>query len=191
LICKAGPVNATTRHNYIRNEIFEICQEVGAPASKEKTLGRLVGPRNDTNDGVMDEDSADRPADVMIDNWLIGEAVLVDVSVCDAHMHQSVSPADFKAVSTFNIAANRKIDKYKNRVRALGHHFLPFVVGSLGGFCPDATKVLSFLAAKWELKFNTPATHAMALLRRRISLALQKSQASQIIDRGHLAGILA
>jgi hypothetical protein len=70
LICKAGPVNATTRHNHIRNEIFEICQEVGAPASKEKTLGRLVGPRNDANDGVMDEDSADRPADVMIDNWL-------------------------------------------------------------------------------------------------------------------------
>jgi len=191
LICKAGPVTATTRHNLIRNAIFEICQEVGAPASKEKTLGRLVGPRNDHNDGVVDADSEERPADVLIDNWLFGEAALVDVSVCDAHKHQSVIPEDFKAVATFNLAANKKIDNYKNRVRALGHHFLPFVVGSLGGFCPDAVRVLSFLAAKWELKFNVPASHAVGLLRRRIALVLQKSQASQLIDRGHLAEIMA
>ena len=154
-------------------------------------MGRLAGPRNEHKDGVLDEASADRPADVLISNWLFGEGALVDVSVCDAHLHQSVAPADFKAQSTFNITANKKIDKYKNRVRAIGHHFFPFVVGSLGGFCPDAVKVLSFLAAKWELKFNTHVTYAMSLLRRRISLAVQKSQASQIIDRGHLAGILA
>ena len=48
-----------------------------------------------------------------------------------------------------------------------------------------------FLAAKWELKFNTPASHAMTLLRRRLSLVLQKCQAAQLLDRGLLAEILA
>ncbi len=90
LIFKAGPVNATTRHNIIRNEISEICQVDGAPASKERSPDRLLGPRNETNNGDIDEESAERPVDVMIENWLFGEAAFVNVSVCDAHEHQSM-----------------------------------------------------------------------------------------------------
>ena len=124
LICKAGPVNATTRHNVIRDEIYAICLEVNAAATKEKALGRLSGGRSDTNDGVLDHASEDRPADVMIENWLMGEAVLVDVSICNAHSHESVSAAAFNAKATFNIASNKKKDKYLNRVRALGRLLL-------------------------------------------------------------------
>ena len=64
-------------------------------------------------------------------------------------------------------------------------------MGSLGGFCPDAVQVLNFLSQKWELKFNTRASHALSLLRRRFALVLQKCQAAQIIDRGILAEVLA
>jgi hypothetical protein len=48
---------------------------------------------------------------------------------------------------------------------------------------------LSF-AEKWGLTFNKPVNYAMALLSRRVSLSLFKIQASQLIDRGHEAGVL-
>jgi hypothetical protein len=187
LFCKSGLVNHITRHNYVRDTLYEIAQEAGFTVSKEKALGRLRTPLADILDNAMLRGN-DRPADVMIDNYLNGEAVLIDVTVCDSLKHISV--AKFDPSATFHQAANRKKDDYKNRVRALGHHFLPFVVGSLGGFCPDARHVLSFLAEKWGLTFNKPVNYAMTLLFRRVSLALFKIQASQLIDRGHVAGIL-
>ena len=191
LICKAGPVNIVTRHNRIRDTIYDICQEVNAEASKEQAFGRLTSALSASNDGVLDENEADRPADVKIENWLQGAAVIVDVSICNAHLHESVAVETFDPKATFHLAANRKNDRSKNQVRALGLHFLPFVMGSLGGFCPDAVQVLNFLSQKWELKFNTRASHALSLLRRRFALVLQKCQAAQIIDRGILAEVLA
>jgi hypothetical protein len=90
LILKAGPVDATTRHNIIRNEISEICQVDGAPASKERSLDRLLGPRNETNNnGVVDEESAERPVDMIIDNWLLVRQQL-SMFQPDAHEHQSM-----------------------------------------------------------------------------------------------------
>ncbi len=110
LIFKAGPINATTRRNIIRNEISEICQVDGAPASKERSPDRLLGPRNETNNGDVDDESAERPVDVMIDNWLlVRQRLSMFQSVMRTSINQCVAPEDFKAAYTFNIATNREI----------------------------------------------------------------------------------
>ena len=141
---------------------------------------------------VEDEavDTSLRRADVLFHNWDIGASALIDVAVCNSLQQQTMPHTNFKAMTPFYQAANRKIADYKDRVRALGHHFFPFVVGSLGGFCHDAVKVLQFLAAKLELTNGRPTQQSMAILRRRISCVVQKYQASAIMDRGQLADIM-
>ena len=191
VICKSGPVNLIGRHDALRDHICATSKKLGLKTTREPVICEIqasieVQARNQTQDDEVD--ASRTRADVLIQNWDFEGAALIDVTVCNSLKQQSMR--DFKAIATFHQAANKKITKYKNRVRALGHHFFPFVVGTLGGFCPDAIKVLEFLSKKWELQFDIPAERAMMILRRQISGLMQKSLASQILDRGVLAEIM-
>ena len=71
--------------------------------------------------------------------------------------------------------------KYLEKCNLEGVRFLPFVVGSLGGFGDGAELILQHLASRKATKENLEYGVALERLRIKINIAVQKSQANAIL----------
>ena len=71
--------------------------------------------------------------------------------------------------------------KYLSNCLAEGVVFLPFVVGSMGGFGEEAELVLQYIASRKAIKEDIDFGVALERLRIRLSIVVQKCQAAAII----------
>ena len=73
--------------------------------------------------------------------------------------------------------------KYLEQSLSEGVRFIPFVVGSHGGFGEGAELILQHLASRKAIKENLDYSIALERLRIKFSIAVQKAQASAILSK--------
>ena len=140
----------------------------------------------------------ERPGDVVVSNF-DGEKLFVDVVVGQstdfyapflegaAIISESISIGKLdNYISSLNKIMYDQKEKIKNfkyleKCNLEGVRFLPFVVGSLGGFGDGAELILQHLASRKATKENLEYGVALERLRIKINIAVQKSQANAIL----------
>ena len=85
-----------TRHNRIRDTIFELCQRacLGAQLEAGSSLGH--------------EKRQTRPADILVPNWELGQPAAVDLSITSLLCHENIQVACVMTGSAALQAKKRK-----------------------------------------------------------------------------------
>jgi hypothetical protein len=122
-----------------------------------------------------------RPADILLDWHEFVRKTCVDVTV--------VSPIKAFMSENFIVgkdakrAEDEKHSKHADACHASGFDFLPFSVDVFGVFAPEAKKLLLNIASILEVAKGYPKSLARNITFRRISFAIHRGVARQLVDR--------
>ena len=109
LTCRKGP-DVVTRHNTIRDTVFELCQRACLEAQLE--AGSSLGH----------EERQIRPADILVPNWELGQPAAIDFSITSPLCHENIQVASVMTWSAALWAEKRKpntrlgIDPFGGRI---------------------------------------------------------------------------
>ena len=157
------------RHNRIRDIVFNEAQHASLDPMKEMP-GLLPG-------------SQARPADVFIPNWVDGRKIAFDVSVVSPTQDAIVTRASDVTGAAIEMRKADKNRKNFDQCRAQGIFFQPLVVETFGGWDKDALTFLKKIAGqgarRWGKKHSLEVKHFF----QRLSVALQRGNATLLISR--------
>ena len=171
----AGGGDLTARHNGVRDLVGRLAKEAQLSVETEKPHMLLDGSRQ-------------KPADVFFTSWTDGTPLAVDVTGVDV---LAPLPSGYTSVMDFVEArADAKRVKYKAQCDAVGVAFRPFVFGSVGGFGVDAVVVIKELGRRIARAKGSKASEEIAVVRKKLSMTIQRHQAGAFIKRGSELGVL-
>ena len=153
---------------------------------------------------LPDEVSRNKKVDIIIDNFnCLGVGPLaIDVVVVNAYAEgtgmplqpysetRNVPASEFCTSQLISIKAVMKKNKYQMLCRTHGLNFSPFVISSLGGYCPGATEIIKCIAESQAARYNITKGKAVESLRHTLAIDLVRSQAYAILARGDAANVL-
>jgi hypothetical protein len=160
LACKTKG-DIISRHNSIRDIIYQTCKDAGLTAKKEKA--GLLGDHGDKR----------RPADVWIQNFSMNIDYCIDVAV--------TSPLQKKyreqAAKTEGHAADDyykyKMGHYAKAVEEANMKFQPVVFETFGRIAPESLKALTKLAIIKADHKSSPHSQTIQQLFQQLSVSLQ------------------
>ena len=158
-----------SRHNHLRDALHEIAAAAALNPSKED---RFLIPGEDV-----------RPADVLLPYWENGRDTAVDVTVVSSLQEATVANAAVTPGHALNFAFSKKVNKASDACRAQGLEFIPFVLEALGGFHSAADRQVKKLGAALARHNGQPEDEASRHIFQRLSILLQKGNASMISNR--------
>lgn len=152
-----------SRHHAINDIIKRSLVSAGAPAVLEP-------PGTSRDDGK-------RPDGMTLIPWEAGRSLVWDVTCVDSFAASNIGSCYDKAGGAAEVAEGRKRDKYSG----LGgqFHFVPIGVETLGSWGPDAVSLIHSIGRR--VIEATGEKHAMGFLRQRISIAIQRGNASSVL----------
>ena len=124
-------INFAARHNALEDALAEVLREAGQGVGVEVAIPGT-------------EDSALRPADLLLRNWHAGQDTAVDLTVVHAWQAQeasAVSRERWRSFLTRKEAA--KVAKYQAICAEAGWAFTPAAFGTWGGHGPQAAKLVA------------------------------------------------
>ena len=137
---------------------------------------------------LLHDGTNDRPADILLPNWYLNKSLCIDVSVVDSlkgYYNDSYDPS-----SSLSDAAALKNLKYLDRCNKEGLLFLPFIVGSFGGFCKDAEDILKSLGKALANVKSSKIVDEIKYLKQWISVSVQINQSNAVLLKGRARNIL-
>ena len=137
-----GP-DVVSRHNRVRDTLFEFCQRacLGAQLEAGSSLGH--------------ESRQTRPADVLIPNWELGKLAAIDLCVTSPLHSKTLQVACVTPNSAAMQAEQRKHHSNDAKCEELGWVCIPLVVECYGSWGPEAQR-LSRLAGKLATQLGQP-----------------------------------
>jgi hypothetical protein len=169
----------TARHNSARDILHSAGKEAGWTVSKEEKHLLIDG-------------SNSKPADVFIRRFRESRDLAVDV-----HIRHSLTNlckrTQFNPDHILFEGENFKKNKYAAKCAEAGFDFAPFVMGTFGGFGPEAKKLMQYIAEAQSSQVslsNYSESQLLRFLRQKRSVAVQRDQANAILKRGSMAGVL-
>ena len=153
----------------MRDALHEIAAAAALNPSKED---RFLIPGEDV-----------RPADVLLPYWENGRDTTVDVTVVSSLQDATVAGAAATPGHALQFAFSKKVNKASDTCRAQGLEFIPFVVEALGGFHSAADRQVKKLGAALARHNGQPEDEASRHIFQRLSILLQKGNASMIMNR--------
>lgn len=159
------------RHDMVRDVLFDVLKRAGVSAKKEAPVNFLTDPREGR--------STLRPADVLVFGWAGGKHACVDLT--------GVSPlvglrsGGFTAGEAALKAALCKVTKHEKACIDNQHEFIPFAFDTFGFLAPDAVVFLNRVQRVMHSNVMTP--RSMNVVFQRISFAIQKGLAAQLVAR--------
>jgi hypothetical protein len=152
-----------SRHTHLRNELAEVCVELGLQVEIEKNI-----PGSHT-----------RPADVLVHGLVDGLPTALDCSV--THPLQLSSPlAGVLPGKQAKVVERRKLrDSFWASKRA-GWDFHPFVLETVGAWGGHARHVLQHIIRRWSLVKGCSKAEAARVVKLRISAALLVGTSRQL-----------
>ena len=118
-----------------------------------------------------------------IDGWGDGRDTAVDVTVVSSLQDATVAGAAATPGHALQFAFSKKVNKASDTCRAQGLEFIPFVVEALGGFHSAADRQVKKLGAALAQHNGQPEDEASRHIFQRLSILLQKGNASMIMNR--------
>ena len=126
-----GNGDRITRHNAIRDIVFNAAQSAALAPSKE--MANLI------------PDSSSRPADVFLPTWSRGQPAALDVHVISPLQQHTLGEAASTPGHALQVGVRRKLASHLSSCRSVGVEFIPFVVETLGGLAEDSISILHSL----------------------------------------------
>ena len=157
------------RHDRIRDLIFKEAQKASLSPTMEMP-GLVPG-------------SQSRPADVFIPSWVNGKKVAFDISVVSPTQDAIVDRASDYAAAAIEMRKAAKNRTHFDNCRAQGIAFEPLVVETFGGWDSDAVKFLKDMARQSARRWGKNNSEEIKFFFQRLSVALQRGNASLLIER--------
>ena len=170
LSCKNGS-DVVSRHNRIRDTLFEFCQRAGLGAQLE--AGSSLGH----------EARQTRPADVLIPNWELGKPAAIDLCVTSPLNLDTLQVACVTPSSAAMQAEQRKHHSNDAKCGELSWVCIPLVVVSYGSWGPEAQRSLSRLARRLATRLGQPKSVTTNLIYGRLNLTLIRANSRAILSR--------
>eukprot|EP00731_Ephydatia_muelleri_P011154 Em0006g48a len=164
--------NPVSRHNRVRDTLFEFCQRacLGAQLEAGSSLGH--------------EARQARPADVLIPNWELGKPAAVDLCVTSPLNSNTLQVACVTPNSAAMQAEQRKHHSNDAKCEELGWVCIPLVVESYGSWGPEAQRCLSRLAGRLATtQLGQPKSLTTNLIYGRLNLTLIRANSRAILSR--------
>lgn len=134
------------RHNLLRDTLFNLAQPAHLDLRKEETY--------------LFDDSADRPANILLPSWVGGRELCIVVSVASPFV--STDLVQSRGAIT-QISEQRKLNKYEKRCENSNPLFVPFVMETKGGF---GSRTRAFLHRLTVAIADVEHTYVPSILRR-------------------------
>ena len=136
-----GNGDRIARHNAIRDVLFNAAQSAALAPTKE--VPNLLPGFNTC------------PADILLPNWCRGRPAALDVSVISPLQQLTLFEAASSPGHAFSVGVRRKLTSNLPFCRAAGVDFLPIVVETLGGWCPDAIATIRSIGRALGQRLNS------------------------------------
>ena len=154
-----------TRHDAIRDVIFEACKAAGLRPWRERTV----------------DATGHRPGDVYLPNWSLGRPLAADVTVSHPSQANATTTQAEGEVSASKRAASQaadaKVRKHGARCSAAGVDFLPLAVCTFGGWLPEGVKFVSAVARRLAEHTGQSQSVVASQLWQRLSVTLWRTNA--------------
>ena len=158
-----------SRHNIIRDEIFNTAKAAGLRPTKEEL-------------GIVDDDNS-RPADIKVPMWIRGKDVAFDVTVTSPLSASYVERSSRDASHTLNSSTDNKHRKHGDACRRKNVVFCPLAVQTLGSWHPDAFAELKRLGLALAKRSPGDERVIMNHFFQRLAVVLQRGNAHLLLSR--------
>ena len=173
---RSGSCGFIRRHSILQHTLAAVLQEAGV-AHEVEPRGFLI-PRVRAVEGQQVlQDRFTRPADLLLLDWEGGRHWAVDVT-CTSLARDRPDP-----FGPLCRAEAEKVQKHAAGCAQAGMTFLPFATTTLGGFGAPAWELVSAVAARFALRRRVPVADARSWIRRRLSMAVMRGVAAQLLAR--------
>ena len=123
-----GNGDRISHHNAIRDVLFNAAQSAALAPTREAP-GLVLS-------------SLSRPANVLLLNWSQSRPDALDVHVISPMQQLTLTEDASSSGHTLRVGVQQKLTEYLSACRSAGIDFVPLVVESLGGWCPDAISTI-------------------------------------------------
>ena len=169
-----GNGDRITRHNAIRDVVFNAAQSAALAPSKE--MPNLI------------PDSLSRPADVFLPTWSQGRSAAVDIHVISPLQQLTLGEAASTPGHALQVGVQRKLASHLSACRAIGVEFVPFVLESLGGLADDSISIIRSIGRAISLRTSihestTETSICVKQLFHRIAITLWRGNATLWLRR--------
>jgi hypothetical protein len=163
-VCPKGG-ERQAKHNAILCVVSQMCTHAG-----------LTNRREDSEVlKLIDIDTKER-IDLVVDNFLPGISLNIDVAVCDPRQLRGTTPEPGKAAKMREQVKNKH---YLERIERTGSKFHPFVLESFGRWGEEARQIFDQIIERMTFHgsttfFNLPKSWIVHYWRSRITMALHR-----------------
>ena len=162
-----GNGDRVSRHNAIRDVIFNAAQSAALAPSKETP--HLLA------------ESATRPADVLLPNWSQGRSAALDIHVISPLQPSVVAEAAYTPGHALHLGIQRKLTSNLPTCRSAGLECIPLVLETIGGLASDSISTIRAIGRAIEARSGSPL--ATTQLFGRVSVALWRGNAAMWLHR--------
>ena len=159
----------TSRHNRLRDTIFKAATSA-CLAPGQEIRGLVSG-------------SEARPADVFIPAWEKGKDAALDVTVISPLQLNMVDRSAQNHSTALDTAYRRKMASAFQPCADVNVAFIPLAVETFGGWHPEAINQLTRIGRALARQTNTQESLAINHFFQRLSINLQRANASMILSR--------
>ena len=165
-----GNGDRIARHNAVRDVLYNAAQSAALAPTKDAPS--LV------------PGSYTRTADILLPNWTNGRPAALDVSVISSMQQLTLVEAASSPSHAVSVGIRRKLTANLPACQAAGvMDFLPIVVETLGGWCPDSIATIRSIGRTLGERLISTDPVDMTNLFGRLVIALQRGNASLWIHR--------
>ena len=168
--CRHGG-DVVTRHNRLRDEVFDLCRRAHLSVSVER------------GHGLTRDLSHTRPADILIAGWDRGKPAALDLTItsplCSVILGESCHQAGAAALA----AETRKLHSNGPKCQELGWSCIPLAVETYGNWGKQAHDTFSRLASFLAIHQSSPKAVVVAEIYGRLNVVLVRSIARAILAR--------
>jgi hypothetical protein len=170
LACKSKG-DIISRHNSIRDVIFQNCKDAGMTVKKEKA--GLLGDHGDKR----------RPADVWIQNFSLNMDYCLDVAVTSPlqkkYREQAAKTEGHAAADYYKY----KIGHYAKAVEEANMKFQPIIFETFGRIAPESLKALTKIAIRKADQKSLSHSQSIQSFFQQLSVSLQVRNANMVLKR--------
>ncbi|KAL5499463.1 hypothetical protein EMCRGX_G010889 [Ephydatia muelleri] len=166
-----GGGDVVTRHNRLRDEVFDLCGRAHLSVSVER------------GHGLTRDLAHTRPADILIAGWDRGKPAALDLTITSPLCSVILGESCYQAGAAALAAETRKLHSNGPKCQELGWSCIPLAVETYGNWGKQAHDTFSRLASFLAIHQSSPKAVVVAEINGRLNVVLVRSIARAILAR--------
>ena len=168
--CKGGG-DVVLRHNSLRDAFSQFCHRA------------CLGGQLEVGCGIGEDKRHSRPADILVQNWIIGKPAAFDLTVTSPLNLTILNEAGVARGSAAMAAEVRKHGVNDGKCAELGWVSIPLAVETYGCWGTEAQSTISRLASRLAIQLQCSKSKAITTIYQRLNLTLVRANARALLSR--------